>query len=84
MYCTKYALSLGVIEFEPRATGDADDGYVYAEKGSKLGYWTVMKLRRDAFETKEAAIADANARREKKIKSLEKQIAMLRRMEFKV
>lgn len=67
IYVTKYALSRGIqnveVKIDPADT-IIHHGYAYYRKG-------------DWFLTAEEAIADAEARRVKKIASLEKQITAL-------
>lgn len=46
------------------------------------GPWHIHKIGRDAFTTPEAAIAAAEAEREKLISGLRKQIAALEKLEF--
>ena len=47
------------------------------------GYCSHMKLGRDIFDTREAALAQVEIMRKKKIASLQKQIQKLEAMEFK-
>lgn len=46
------------------------------------GEWMTFKLGKDAHLTREAAVADANKRRDAKIKSLEKHLAAARAKVF--
>lgn len=77
VYVTRYALSDGIRKCEVLQTDD--DGYVSVKwpgacNGSAL-------FPKSAYShTKEDALACARAMRDKKIKSLEKQIAKLRKL----
>lgn len=75
MWLSRYALSDGIREFTPSTSGS--EGYVYEG-------WTIHKVGVDCHATKEAAIADAERRRVKKIASLRKQIAKLEALKFEV
>lgn len=75
MWCSKYALTEGVFEFEPTSINET-----YAWKDG----WSMLKLGRDAWERKEDAIADAEKRRVRKIASVRKQLAKLEKMNFGV
>lgn len=75
VYITKYALTDGILEKE--AVLHEDKEYL-----SVNGYWTFFKLGRDAFENLEDASKAAGEMRQKKIASLEKQIAKLKSMSF--
>lgn len=74
-YLTKYATTTGKIEAR-EAEKIYDDGYVRIK-----GYWTSFKSGRDAFTDPDEAKAAVRAARDKKILSLEKQIAKLRKVE---
>jgi hypothetical protein len=76
VYLTAYALSSGIETTAVRRSHE--DGYVSLEDRS----FSIYKIGHDVFETFEEAVADANARRDKKIKSLEKQISKLRALKF--
>jgi hypothetical protein len=75
MFCSKYALTTGIKEFVPtKAFSDSD--YVYD------GPWAMLKIGREAFNTLNEAIADAENRRVAKIDSLRKQIKKLEALTF--
>lgn len=76
VYLTAYALASGIETSAVRR--EHEDGYVSLEDRG----FDIYKIGRDVFETFDAAVADAKARRDKKIKSLEKQIAKLRALKF--
>lgn len=73
-YVTKYALSAGITKQVGRLTPDGIY-FVYGRHG-------FIRDRVDCFETMEAAVADAEVRRERKIASLKKQIAKLEKVTF--
>lgn len=77
-FLTKYALSNGIKACDG---GPVDElGYVRL-----AGYgFTSYRLGRDVHETEAAAKAAAEAMRKKKVASLQKQIAQLEKMTFKV
>ena len=79
-YLAKYALTDGeVLAVEvPLGVRDTFDGWLLPK-----GYSSYMKLGRDIFETREAAVARANELCDKKIASLQKQLRKLEAMEFK-
>ena len=83
-YLAKYALTDGeVLAVEvplgvPLGVKDTLDGWLLPK-----GYGLHMKLGRDIFKTREAAVARANELCDKKIASLQKQIRKLEGMEFK-
>ena len=78
VYITKYALAKGHIS-QVQATLCFTDGLV-----SVPGLIDYLRLGVDAFETLEEAMADAEERRRKRLVSLEKSMAKLRKMEFKL
>lgn len=78
MWITKYALTGGLIKMS--APQDVGDGYV--KDAFKRNDCRIYKLGRDAFDTEEAAKANANKRRLKKIASLEAQIAKLKSLTY--
>lgn len=73
MWCSKYALTEGVFEFDPI---EVDEDYAWKDR------FTLLKLGRDAWESKEDAIADAEKRRIRKIASVRKQLSKLEKMNF--
>ena len=79
-HLAKYALADGkVLAVEvPLGVRDTFDGWLLPK-----GYCSHMKLGRDIFETREAALAQVEVMRRKKIASLQKQIQKLEAMEFK-
>lgn len=78
-YLTKYALSDGVRSV---------NGCLSHKGGCMVGHiegypmWTSFELGKDIFVTLPEAIADADARRVRKIASLKKQIAKLENLTF--
>lgn len=79
VFVTKYALTAGVISRTVKKT--TDSGYVIVAEDGKFTEW-FLKQDRDVFADKAKAIADAESRRTKKIKSLEKQIEKLKKLNF--
>lgn len=75
MFSSKYALSLGIKEFEPQKAC-SDGAYVYD------GPFTLLKIGKEAFYSLNEAKADAQIRRLNKIASLRKQIKKLEAMTF--
>jgi hypothetical protein len=75
MYCSKYALILGITEHNGTLTRNE----IFEPEGWAWTYWEVGE---DAHKTKEAAIAAAENMRQKRIASLERQISKLRAMSF--
>ena len=78
VYVTKYALTGGVKE-HPVSVAEKDGKYVWVRFGKDR---FMLVKDRDVFADKSKAIADAESRRTKKIKSLEKQIANLKKLKF--
>lgn len=78
-WVTKYATSGGIqeVEADPKFPEWAPTGYIRSADGFNNFY-----LDRDVFGTHEAAKKDAEARRLKKIKSLEKQLIKLQNLTF--
>lgn len=74
MWCSKYALSSGVVAHKGVRKGDS-----FTPDGWMCTYWRVGK---DVHETREAACAVAEKIRQRKIISLEKQIKNLRETSF--
>ena len=81
-YFTNYALTTGidVQDADECKRLTCDDNYITNPAWSH----TMCKLGRDVFDSKEAAIANAEERREKKIASLKRQIAKLESMKFEL
>ncbi|MCG8709240.1 hypothetical protein JHU04_002480 [Brenneria sp. 4F2] len=78
IYVTKYALSSGPF----KTSGEVKDGGSYAVYFAN-GY-TALAHGKDFHLTKEAALADCERRRQKKLASIEKQRQRLEKMEFKL
>jgi len=81
-YVTKYALSKGITveELEPvMASSSATSTYL---KRRDRYHVSMLRLGADCFPTWLEAVANAEARRSKKIASLKKQVAKLRALEF--
>jgi len=77
VYFVKYALSGGVTK-EVARENVSENGLVCL-----VGYpYTLCRANRDVFTDQQDAIEAAEIMRDKKIKSLEKQIAKLKKMEF--
>lgn len=79
-YITKYALIGGIKQIEAAAKPTNDDPSRQWVK--KAGDWNWYYVGKEAFDTLDAAIADANERRTRKIVSLKKQIAKLEKADF--
>ena len=79
-HLAKYALADGkVLAVEvPLGVRGTFDGWLLPK-----GYCSHMKLGRDIFDTREAALAQVEIMRKKRIASLQKQIQKLEAMEFK-
>jgi hypothetical protein len=75
MFVARYALSGGIKE----AIGTITDDGQYLSEGGHGGFY---RIDRDAFRTREEAVADAELRRAAKIASLRKQIAKLEKVRF--
>lgn len=73
MWITKYALTGGIQE----VAGVIKDGYFHPSKS-----YSSFKVGRDAFATLDEARKDAEARRAKKIGSMEKLIRNLKALQF--
>jgi hypothetical protein len=74
MFCSKYALSIGIKKFDPGLGSNNTHAYD--------GPYSLLKIGSEAFNTLDEAIADAENRRVKKIASLRKQIKKLEAMTF--
>lgn len=80
IYVTKYALSDGITV---RKEDHREDQYIWVEwSGTFNG--KMMLTKGEWFESKDAALENANSRRAKKIASLKKQIAKLEAMTFAI
>jgi len=77
-YITKYALSSGIDECEGQISNTSENMLV---SKTENGYTTCFHGK-DWHDTKESAIKQANEMRERKIKSLEKQIEKLKKLNF--
>jgi hypothetical protein len=77
LFSSRYAMASGKIT--PGQYHDRGDGYA---RNVKDRSFDIQKIGRDVHETREEAVKAAEAMRSKKIASLEKQIAKLRKMEF--
>jgi hypothetical protein len=80
VYITKYALTRGILERE--GVIDEEDGYVRVENGGWGGSSDLFYLDKNAFTSKEEAIAKAEELRLKKIENLKKQIKKLEQFRF--
>lgn len=78
VWITKYALTTGIFSGVVRDTSDNDRNYIFLQDHPHAIYY----VGRDAFLTEEEAKAQAVALRDKKIKSVEKQLTKLKSMEF--
>jgi len=77
-FVTRYALSnAGLPTIVSSENKPGDDGFVWLRM-PKHAFGTTFKLGRNVFLSKDDADAAIRADRDKKIKSLEKQIAKLR------
>lgn len=79
VFITKYAFSTGIIECvmdvisETKSCYGKPDGFAY-----NIGFYGT-----DFHLTKEEAVKDCEKRKEKKIRSLEKQILKIKKLSFK-
>ncbi len=78
VYVTKYCLTKGYIS-QVQATRCFTDDLITVP-----GLIDYLRLGRDAFESLEEALADAEERRRKRLVSLEKSMGKLRKIQFKV
>lgn len=78
VWITKYALTQGIFEVEGETT--QTPGMFHAPKTEKSFARSFFKP--EWHETKEEAIAQAKKMREAKLKSLEKQIAKIKAIQF--
>lgn len=83
IYVTKYALTRGIEEYEARLQDRPGGGKTMAivPRKSNMAFDQYFH-EGEFFLTKKEAKADAEARREKKLKSLRKQIANIERVKF--
>ena len=79
-WITKYALSGGIRSINAAEITTWGDGKQYITDPDDR--WNSHRLGRDIFDNEGAARADAEARRQKKIASLRKQIAKLDALTF--
>lgn len=75
VWISKYALTKGIYEVEVNTT---DSEYMIVDKNNPISFYH----KNEWHKTKEDAIKRAIELRDKKIKSLEKQIDKLKNMEF--
>lgn len=77
-FITKYfpANAIKVVEIDPASIRTWTDG----TRAFRLiaDFWNPLHIGRDAFETEDAALEDAEKRKAKKIASLERQLAKVR------
>ena len=78
LWITKYALTDGIVEAETDDEPD-ENGLMRVPK-----YLEYMRLGKDCHASGEAATADAIGMRDRKLASLEKQIARLKKLTFGV
>ena len=84
-YMTKYALTQGIVEVETGHYGEElprDNGVTYRyTKAPGVGNGTIQLVDgRDFFADRDAAEADARRRARRKVASLEKSLAKMRRL----
>lgn len=77
-FVSKYATTLNILELDGEMSNDGK--YAYFSEYP----FAFFKIGRDAFENLEEAVKAAEMQRDRKIKSLEKQIATLRKLTFGV
>lgn len=77
-YSTKYWSTCGIETFE----GSQNDGYASAGIPGRLQGYRFERVGRDAFLTREEAVANANEKRKRKLAALRKQITKLEAMDF--
>lgn len=78
-YIIKYALTSGIFLADVEANTLDAGAYVYRKES--IGF-SSYKLGRDAFLDKDEAIAAAKKLRDRKVASVERQLANLKKMEF--
>ncbi len=74
-YVTKFALRNGIQVLH----GSPPD-----ESGHTITSWGSLKVGRDAFTNRIDAIKDANMRRDKRARALERELKFLSKLKFKV
>lgn len=81
VWITKYALTQGILEMDVR---QADTEIVVISAGFRDGcFWAAQYFHRgEWFKTKEDAIVKAEDMRQRKLRSLQKQITKLQKMQF--
>ncbi len=79
VFITKYCLTDKIVESE---LDIKENGYAYGKYKQDHSY-SIGFTKKDYFLTKEEALQDAENRRLKKIKSLNKQIEKLNKLSFK-
>lgn len=80
VWITRYALTSGVEKARANRCGHINPDMIAVRRGTQ----TVYFHGKDWHETEKAALDRANQMRLKKIAALEKQIAKLQKLEFKV
>lgn len=78
IFITKYALTKGIIEKEAEINSYRDRSKYAYVRGEFNGY----NMTKDAFFSYDNAIRNAEEMRQKRIKSLEKQIEKLKKLKF--
>jgi len=79
VWITKYALTQGIFEVDGEAKESST--LLYVPK-IRLGTFDAYYHKPDWHETKEEAVAQAEKMRVAKLKSLEKQVAKIRTLQF--
>lgn len=75
-WVTKYALTTGVVKVEGKF--GSDKKYFYSDQG-----WAMIQYGpKDHHDTREQAVARAEEMRQAKIKSLQKQLDRINKLEF--
>ncbi len=80
-FITKYALTQGILERDGHVSSD-DVLCISGNYSNGSFTFTTYYHKGEWFKTKEEAIVKAEEMRQKKIKSLEKQLAKLKEMQF--
>lgn len=81
VYITRYALTEGITEHDVPAS-DIRDGSVYP--GKPFASYTSFELGKDAFLERADAVAAALALRDRKLRSLRKQIKAIEGLSFTI